>query len=444
MNKDLDALLDECIDRMNGGESLEECLASYPEHSGALRPLLATVRAVHQDSSAIPGATARSVTRRHLDAALAQSDKSYNRSQRRARPFWGWARVLATVTTAMAVAALGFGLYQLQSPAATPVNAQVNFSLLISDEPNDIADFSSLEVTISSFGVQSAGEPDGWQEFVLEPPVVVDLTLLPGLNAVEIWNGFLPEGQYSKVFIYVDDVTGILKNGEAVTTKLPSGKFHLSTPFAITADGPTIDFVYDVTAVKAGQSGKYILKPQLSQSGANQEFHEVGEGELVIEVVDGVVAPGETITILVTHEGDPVADALVTINDDVEVDPTDADGLTSFTVPDKKKLNIKAVMGELEGKLKIDLDDDLEGGPHEGELVIEVVDGEVAPGETITILVTHEGDPLVGALVTINDDVEVGPTGPDGRISFTVPEGSELEIKAVRGQLEGELEIDLV
>ena len=119
-------------------------------------------------------------------------------------------------------------------------------------------------------------------------------------------------------------------------------------------------------------------------------------------------------------------------------------GSIYFIVPEKKKIDIKAVKGDLEGKLKIDLDDDLEGGPHEGELVIEVVDGVVAPGETITILVTNEGDPVAGALVTINDDVEVGPTGPDGRISFTVPEGSELEIEAVRGQLEGELEIDLV
>ncbi len=356
MNKDLDALLDECIDRMNSGESLEECLASYPEHSGALRPLLTTVRAVHQDSSAIPGATARSVTRRHLDAALAHSDKSYNRSQRRARPFWGWAKVLATVTTAMAVAALGFGLYQLQAPAATPVNAQANFRLLISDEPNDIGDFSSLELTISRFGALHSDEPVGWEEFNFEP-VVVDLTDLLELNAQAIWSGILPDGQYSGVFIYVDAVTGILNNGDngEVTTKLPSGKFHLSTPFTIPANDSTVDFVYDITVIKAGQSGKYILKPQLSQSGAGQEFHQVGE--LVIEVVDnGEVAPGETITILVTHEGNPVDGALVTINDDdTEVLPTDINGLTSFTVPDKKKLNIKAVKDELEGKLKIDL-----------------------------------------------------------------------------------------
>jgi hypothetical protein len=342
----------------------------------------------------------------------------------------------------MAVAALGFGIYQLQSPAATPVNAQANFSLLISDEPNDIADFSSLEVTISSFGVQSAGEPGDWQEFELEPPVVVDLTLLPGLNAVEIWNGFLPEGQYSKVFIYVDDVTGILKNGEAVTTKLPSGKFHLSTPFAITANGPTIDFVYDVTAVKAGQSGKYILKPQLSQSGPNQEFHEVSEGELVIEVVDGVVSPGETITILVTHQGNPVAGAQVRVNGE-HYGNTNGDGLISFSVPIAKELKIKAKVGtepdELEGQLRIDFGD---------ELTLEVVTGTVAPGESITVLVTFEtlqGSTIIieGAQVEVNDE-DIGETDANGLISLTVPFDDEFEIEAELDGLKGELEIDLV
>jgi hypothetical protein len=35
------------------------------------------------------------------------------------------------------------------------------------------------------------------------------------------------------------------------------------------------NFVYDLTVVKAGNSGQYILKPQVSQSGANQDFTKV-------------------------------------------------------------------------------------------------------------------------------------------------------------------------
>lgn len=44
--------------------------------------------------------------------------------------------------------------------------------------------------------------------------------------------------------------------------------------------------------------------------------------------------------------------------------------------------------------------------------------------------------------VGVNDD-EVSTTGEDGRISFILPDGDELEIKAVKGKLKGKLEIDL-
>jgi hypothetical protein len=35
------------------------------------------------------------------------------------------------------------------------------------------------------------------------------------------------------------------------------------------------NFVYDLTVVKAGKSGQYILKPQIGQSGADQDFIKV-------------------------------------------------------------------------------------------------------------------------------------------------------------------------
>ena len=40
MSRKLDRILDECQARLRAGESLESCLASYPEHSRELRPLL--------------------------------------------------------------------------------------------------------------------------------------------------------------------------------------------------------------------------------------------------------------------------------------------------------------------------------------------------------------------------------------------------------------------
>ena len=95
---------------------------------------------------------------------------------------------------------------------------------------------------------------------------MVNLTQLQGNRAQEIWRGNIPEGEYSKVFLEVSEVSGILLgSGEEVEIKLPSGKLQISTPFEVRS-GELIDFVYDLTVVKAGKSGKYILKPQVGQS----------------------------------------------------------------------------------------------------------------------------------------------------------------------------------
>jgi hypothetical protein len=40
MTRDFDAVLDETISRLEAGEAVEDCLASYPEHAGPLEPLL--------------------------------------------------------------------------------------------------------------------------------------------------------------------------------------------------------------------------------------------------------------------------------------------------------------------------------------------------------------------------------------------------------------------
>ncbi len=101
-----------------------------------------------------------------------------------------------------------------------PNTEDANFRLLISDEVNAIGDFESLVVTISSVGVQQGGGAGGW----IDIPVVaeVDLVLLQGENAEEVWSGTLPDGEYNRVFVYASDVNGILKNGDSIEVKLPS------------------------------------------------------------------------------------------------------------------------------------------------------------------------------------------------------------------------------
>lgn len=152
----------------------------------------------------------------------------------------------------------------------------VNFRLLISDEANAIGDFEQLNVTITSIGVHQGGESASWTEIKLNPAVTVNLVELQDINATVIWSGQLEDGTYTKVFIYVSEVEGVLSGGDEGedTIKLPSGKLHILQPFEVTGVEVT-EFVYDITVIKAGESGQYILQPQIAESGPDKDFEEV-------------------------------------------------------------------------------------------------------------------------------------------------------------------------
>ena len=73
MDKDLDKILDECIERLARGESIEECVSRYPEHRDALIPLLEVALATRQAAREAlyrPEAKARGL--RRLTKALAE------------------------------------------------------------------------------------------------------------------------------------------------------------------------------------------------------------------------------------------------------------------------------------------------------------------------------------------------------------------------------------
>lgn len=444
MNKDFDMILDKCIDRMNKGESVEDCLRSYPGQAAGLRPLLQVVREAHQSVSSMPGAAARSEERRRLRAAIAKRDKRHNDRQKRTRiavPAFRWARAWAVVSVVLLLTLVGFGLHWGITPNATPASAQENFRLLVSDSENAIGDFKSLEVTVSGIGVVRGGESGRLETIEIEPNVVLDLTRLQGLNAQEVWQGILPTGQYRKLSINVESAVGTLSNGQTVNIMVPPGYMQIVKPFQVTADNQIVNFVFDITVVSVGNESdsKYILLPQIKQSGVNQVVHEVEEGNLTLQLAGGNITAGSNVTLLVTSEGNAVSDALVTVNGAV-IGNTTADGRISFIVPFVGELDIRAMKGELHGKLQIDLGPEHEHQP--GNLTLRVVSGNVTAGSNVTLLVTFQGDPVSGALVVVNSS-EIGNTALDGRVSFIAPFVEELKVKAIKGDMEGKLDIDL-
>ncbi len=285
MTDDFDRILDECVDRINRGERLEACLADYPDYADQLEPLLQAILQTQEAASFVPSASAKRAARQRFNDALEELERK--REERQPLFSWlpGWSKVWATAAAVILIALAGyFGLRPVLFPGeVTPEPGPVpvtpspqptpegNFVFLISDDVNAIGDFTSLDISISKIGLLLGGDTEQWIEF--EPLVEkVDLTLVQGDKTQEIWRGNVAEGQYTKVFIYVDSVSGILEEtGQEVEVNLPSNKLHMSKPFQVTVDTVT-SFTYDLTVIATGspQSGiKYTLQPQIGQSGAN-------------------------------------------------------------------------------------------------------------------------------------------------------------------------------
>jgi len=325
-----------------------------------------------------------------------------------------------------------------QSTTAATDSGTLN--LYVSDEQNAISDFEHLNVTITRVGLNPADddgddagdgdsddtgesgddtnesddtaanaenvtatatetqtespemetEPDDdaddgegeWVEYEVDNRTV-DLTRLQGANATKLSSFDVSNGTYEKVFVYVSEVNGTLKDGSDQRVKLPSGKLQLNSEFTV-GNGESVDFVFDITAVKAGQSGKYILKPVISESGTDVEIDRIDEDEdegdekgangaengdrgdaseqsaeataaLNASFV-GNVTQGENATISVMQNGSAVANATVAV-DDERVGTTDADGTVTISVPgDTEELEVTITRGDAETELTVEFE----------------------------------------------------------------------------------------
>jgi hypothetical protein len=267
IDEDFDRILDECIDRINSGDSLADCLSDYPAYSKKLKPLLQSMHDVQKTYTFTPSAETKRAARQEFQAALGK--------QRQMNPVLSFFKVIprpavwATVAV-LVLAIVGTLVIQsvLNPPALVP-SPDGNFAFLISDEPSDINDFENFDITILRVELQAA---DSNERLEFRPEVeTVDLTQLQGDEFQEIWRGHVPAGQYSHLHIYVSEVKGKLELTEqTIDVKVPGGVVHMPIPFEITVDMVTI-YTLDITVVEAGNSGTYILKLQLSESGAWQE-----------------------------------------------------------------------------------------------------------------------------------------------------------------------------
>ena len=84
-SREFDNVLDECLERLLvKGETIEECLGRFPEHTDALRPLLETALAVKGASAIRPRSEFRDKARHQLNAAFQEAES------KRRRSFFSW------------------------------------------------------------------------------------------------------------------------------------------------------------------------------------------------------------------------------------------------------------------------------------------------------------------------------------------------------------------
>jgi hypothetical protein len=69
-NSEFENILDECLDRLGRGETLEQCLHSYPEQAAQLEPLLRMSQAVSKASAILPRSEFKARARYEFRSAL--------------------------------------------------------------------------------------------------------------------------------------------------------------------------------------------------------------------------------------------------------------------------------------------------------------------------------------------------------------------------------------
>jgi uncharacterized GH25 family protein len=342
---------------------------------------------------------------------------------------------------------------------SAPATDAGTVAFYISDEENAIDDFRHLNVTVTRVGFERASaDGGGWVEREVDNETV-DLTELKGPNATLVDEYNVPNGTYSKVFIHVDEVNATLQNGQQVRVKLPSEKLQIQKEFTV-ENGSEANFVFDIAVHKAGNSGKYILKPVISESGTDVPIKSIDdaerEGELNVTVV-GNVSQGEDATVEVTCNGQPVANATVTVNDEA-VGTTDADGRITFEVPREEELEVDVTKADAEGELEIEFEtedeenerdddaDDEQGDDADDEQENDADDelnatfvGNVSQGENATVRVTQNGSAVENVTVIVNDET-VGTTTGDGELTFEVPDTDSLTVTVQWNDAEAELE----
>ena len=219
----------------------------------------------------------------------------------------------------------------------------------------------------------------------------------------------MPTGTYSKVFLRIGEVRGILADGVTeAEVSVPSGSLQLNKPFEVTLDALT-EFVYDISVVSAGPSSgdvKYLISPVIGESGSEQGFNEVESDKSRKPEATGDKGKPEA-------PGQPTA----TPTPAPAPDPTATPAPTSTPVP-------TATPDALGAEFFLD--------------VAEPLDGDVVSEATIAVI----GRTRIDAVVSVNDELPEPDENGRFEASIVLEEGINV-IEIVASTADG-TQLDIV
>lgn len=153
-------------------------------------------------------------------------------------------------------------------------SARIQISLI--DAPGD---YDAVMIDIQDILVNTGSDESGWQSLDTAEPGIYDLLKLTNGEEAFLGEVELPEGQLGQVRLVLGNANTLTIDGVETELTVPSGSqsgLKLNVQTEITG-GVTykliLDFDVDKSVVKAGNSGKYNLKPVIraemeAQTGA--------------------------------------------------------------------------------------------------------------------------------------------------------------------------------
>ncbi len=155
------------------------------------------------------------------------------------------------------------------------------------------ADYEAVYIDIEDVLINPGNEEDEWVSLTGFEPVVYNLLELTNGYSAFLGEAELPEGKINEIRFVLGEDNELWMDGEVIPLKVPSGS---SSGLKLKIDEELVGgFVYHMivdfdagkSVVKAGNSGKYILKPVL-----RAQFQSVSGA------ISGVVIPADVKSII--------------------------------------------------------------------------------------------------------------------------------------------------